>query len=364
MAMAANWGADDAYRAHALILLALAGYMFIRAVRTAGVPRPAPETGYMDEVIRWGVLATAFWGVVGFLAGTYIAFQLAYPELNLGLPWTTFGRLRPLHTSAVIFAFGGNALIATQLLRRAAHLRGAALGRQHRLVRVLGLPALHRARRHRLPARHQPVQGIRRARVVHRPLAHGRLGRLLAVFFGTIVKRKEPHIYVAIWFYLALHRHVAMLHVVNNLAMPVSIWARRAIIVFAGVQDALVQWWYGHNAVGFFLTRRLPRDHVLLHPEGGRPAGLFLPAVDHPLLVAGLHLHLGRAAPPALHGAARLGADARHGVLGHAVDAVLGRHDQRAADAARRLGQAAHRPGARCSSSPSASTAWRPSRGR
>ena len=90
-------------------------------------------------MIRAGVIATAFWGVVGFLAGTYIAFQLAYPELNLGLPWTIFGRLRPLHTSAVIFAFGGNALIATSLLRRPAHLRGAALGRQRRLVRVLGL---------------------------------------------------------------------------------------------------------------------------------------------------------------------------------------------------------------------------------
>src|SRR5690606_33137287 len=113
MAIAANWGHEPIYQAHALFLMAVAAFMAYRTIRQVGAPRPVPETGYMDGVIRAGVIATAFWGVVGFAAGTFIALQLAFPDLNLDLPWTSFGRLRPLHTSAVIFAFGGNALIAT-----------------------------------------------------------------------------------------------------------------------------------------------------------------------------------------------------------------------------------------------------------
>ena len=135
-----------------------------------------------------------------------------------------------------------------------------------------------------------------------------------------------------------------MLHVVNNLAIPVSFLGSKSYSVFSGVQDALTQWWYGHNAVGFFLTAGFLGMMYYFVPKQAEPAGLFLPAVDHPLLVADLPLHLGRPAPPALHRAARLGADARHGVLDHAVDAVLGRHDQRPDDAVGRLGQAPHRP--------------------
>ena len=104
----------------------------------------------MDDVVRAGVIATVFWGIAGFLVGVFIALQLAFPELNLDLPWTTFGRLRPLHTSAVIFAFGGNALIATSFYVVQRTCRRAPGRRQPRLVRLLGLPALHRARRDRL----------------------------------------------------------------------------------------------------------------------------------------------------------------------------------------------------------------------
>src|SRR5690606_23608739 len=116
-AMAANFALDQVYQVHALLLMVLAGAGFVWAVLDAplgftGAERTAP-TGYMDDVVRAGVIATAFWGVVGFGVGTFIAFQLAFPALNFDLPWTTFGRLRPLHTSAVISAFGGNALIAT-----------------------------------------------------------------------------------------------------------------------------------------------------------------------------------------------------------------------------------------------------------
>ncbi|MEM9783021.1 MAG: cbb3-type cytochrome c oxidase subunit I, partial [Pseudomonadota bacterium] len=112
-AMAANFGHDLAYRVHALLILALAAFLFWRVMtaedrKPALVSGPDPNSGYDDAVIRAGVIATAFWGVVGFLVGVYIAFQLAFPWLNWDLPWTSFGRLRPLHTSAVIFAFGGN----------------------------------------------------------------------------------------------------------------------------------------------------------------------------------------------------------------------------------------------------------------
>ncbi|MCZ6745138.1 MAG: cbb3-type cytochrome c oxidase subunit I, partial [Alphaproteobacteria bacterium] len=111
-AIAANWARDIAYQVNALTVMAVASGFFIHTIRTMGNPRAA-ATGYMDDVIRAGVIATAFWGMAGFAAGVYIAFELAFPELNWGLSYTSFGRLRPLHTSAVIFAFGGNALICT-----------------------------------------------------------------------------------------------------------------------------------------------------------------------------------------------------------------------------------------------------------
>ncbi len=254
MAMAANWGEDATYRLHALILMGLAALMFVRAVRTAGAPAPEPETGYMDEVIRYGVTATAVWGVVGFLAGVYIAFQLAYPALNLGLPWTTFGRLRPLHTSAVIFAFGGNALIATSfyIVQRtcATRLWGGNTAWfvfwGYNLFIVLAATSY--------------VLGGSQSKEYSEPEWYIDIWltvvwvAYLAVFLGTIVKRKEPHIYVANWFYLSFIVTIAMLHVVNNLAVPVSIWSSQSVILFPGVQGAMVQWWYGHNAVGFFLT--------------------------------------------------------------------------------------------------------------
>jgi cytochrome c oxidase cbb3-type subunit 1 len=253
-AMAANWGVDQVYRVHALILLAVAGFFFIWSIRSAGAPAPAPETGYADGVIRAGVIATAFWGVVGFLAGTYIAFQLAFPILNWDLPWTSFGRLRPLHTSAVIFAFGGNALIATSfyVVQRtcATRLWGGKAAWfvfwGYNLFIVLAATGY--------------VLGSTQSKEYAEPEWYVDLWLTvvwvvyLAVFMGTLVKRKEPHIYVANWFYLSFIVTVAMLHVVNNLSIPISIWSSQSVTLWPGVQGAMVQWWYGHNAVGFFLT--------------------------------------------------------------------------------------------------------------
>jgi len=254
MAIAANWGHEPIYQAHALFLMAVAAFMAYRTIRQVGAPRPVPETGYMDGVIRAGVIATAFWGVVGFAAGTFIALQLAFPDLNLDLPWTSFGRLRPLHTSAVIFAFGGNALIATSfyVVQRtcATRLWGGDTAWfvfwGYNIFIVLAATGY--------------LFGATQSKEYAEPEWYADLlltvvwVAYLAVFLGTIVKRREPHIYVANWFFLAFIITIAMLHIVNNLTVPVSLFSATSVPLFPGVQGAMVQWWYGHNAVGFFLT--------------------------------------------------------------------------------------------------------------
>ncbi|HRO12025.1 cytochrome-c oxidase, cbb3-type subunit I [Amaricoccus sp.] len=256
-AIAANWGEDAVYRAHALILLAVAAALFLWSIRTAGAPvatAGAAPAGYMDGVVRAGVIATTFWAVVGFLAGTYVAFQLAFPVLNWDLPWTSFGRLRPLHTSAVIFAFGGNALIATSfyVVQRtcATRLWGGNAAWfvfwGYNLFIVLAATGY--------------VLGSTQSKEYAEPEWYADLWLTivwvvyLAVFLGTVIRRKEPHIYVANWFYLSFIVTIAMLHVINNLAVPVSIWSSHSVVLWPGVQGAMVQWWYGHNAVAFFLT--------------------------------------------------------------------------------------------------------------
>jgi cytochrome c oxidase cbb3-type subunit I len=221
---------------------------------TAIAASRAAET-YNEEVVRKFTIATVLWGVVAFAAGVFIALQLAFPELNLGLPWTTFGRLRPVHTSAAIFAFGGNALFATSLFVvqrtcRAPLFGGPALADfvfwGYQLFIVLAASGY--------------VLGISEGREYAEPEWYVDLWltlvwvAYLAIFLGTIVKRREPHIYVANWFYLAFIVTVAVLHIGNNLSLPVSVFGAKSYSLFAGVQDAMLQWWYGHNAVGFFLT--------------------------------------------------------------------------------------------------------------
>jgi cytochrome c oxidase cbb3-type subunit 1 len=174
--------------------------------------------------------------------------------LNLGLPWTTFGRLRPLHTSAVIFAFGGTVLITTSfyVVQRTCQTR--------LFGDVLPWFVFWGYQLFILLAATGYLLGGSQSREYAEPewyidlfLTVVWVGYLLT-FLGTIWKRKEPHIYVANWFYLAFIVTIAMLHIVNNLAVPVSLTGSKSYSLFAGVQDALTQWWYGHNAVGFFLT--------------------------------------------------------------------------------------------------------------
>jgi cytochrome c oxidase cbb3-type subunit 1 len=255
MLTAAGVAADAAFAVHMLILAAAAAIMLVVTLRRSDQPAVAADLShYDDEVIRWGVIATVFWGVVGLLVGVTIASQLAWPLLNLDSEFTTFGRLRPLHTSAVIFAFGGNALIATSyyIVQRTCRARLAfpTLARfvfwGYQLFIVLAATGY--------------VMGVTEAREYAEPEWYVDIWltivwvSYLAVYVGTILRRSEPHIYVANWFYLAFIITVAMLHLVNNLSMPVSLVGSKSYAAFAGVQDALLQWWYGHNAVGFFLT--------------------------------------------------------------------------------------------------------------
>ena len=168
----------------------------------------------------------------------------------------------------------------------------------------------------------------------------------LLVFLGTLMRRKEPHIYVANWFYLAFIVTIAVLHLGNNAAVPVSVFSSKSYIVWSGVQDAMVQWWYGHNAVGFFLTAGfLGIMYYFIPKRAERPIYSYRLSIIHFWALIFLYIWAG---PHHLHytALAGLGADARHDVLDHAVDAVLGRHDQRPDDAVGRLGQAAHRSGA------------------
>ncbi len=222
---------------------------------TTGPVAQSRSTDYVENVVRWFVIATIFWGVVGFIAGTFIAFQLAYPELNFGPAWLNFGRLRPVHTSAVIFAFGGNALIATSLYVVQRTCRQRLFGGQYLALFIFVGYQLFI-----VLAASGYLLGITQSKEYAEPEWYVDIWltivwvAYLVAFAGTLMTRRESHIYVANWFYLAFIVTVAMLHIVNNLAMPVSFGGPKSYPLFAGVQDAMTQWWYGHNAVGFFLT--------------------------------------------------------------------------------------------------------------
>ncbi|SMB22203.1 Cytochrome c oxidase subunit 1 [Sterolibacterium denitrificans] len=207
---------------------------------------------YNDRVVRLFLLAAAVWGIVGMLVGMYAAAELAWPALNFEIPWLTFSRLRPDHTFGVIFAFGGSALIGTcyYIVQRTGHCRLAWDGVAEftfwgwQAVCVLAMLTM-------------PL-GMTQGKEYAEPewfvdilltivwVAFG------AVFFATLARRRIAHIYVANWYYGAFIIAVGLLHVVNNLALPVS-WSK-SYPIYAGVADAMVQWWYGHNAVAFFLT--------------------------------------------------------------------------------------------------------------
>ncbi|KIQ27345.1 cytochrome-c oxidase, cbb3-type subunit I [Pseudomonas viridiflava] len=209
-------------------------------------------TAYNYTVVRQFAIMTVVWGIVGMALGVFIASQLVWPELNFGLEWTTFGRLRPLHTNLVIFAFGGCALFGTSyyVVQRTCQTRLISdrlaaftfWGWQAVIVSaIVSLPMGYTTTKEYAELE-WPIAIL--LAIVW--IAYG------AVFFGTIVRRKTRHIYVANWFYGAFIVVTGMLHVVNHIALPVSLF--KSYSAYAGATDAMIQWWYGHNAVGFFLT--------------------------------------------------------------------------------------------------------------
>ena len=210
-------------------------------------------TVYNDDIVKLFTIASMFWGVVGMLVGLIIALQMAFPELNVE-PYLTFGRLRPVHTSGVIFAFGGNVLFATSyfVVQRTCHTRlwndGLSLFTFWGYQAFIVMAALGY------------VLGVTQGKEYAEPEWYADLWltvvwvAYLVIFLMTLRNRKEPHIYVANWFYLAFIVTVAVLHLVNGANIPFSITGSESVPVWGGVQSALIQWWYGHNAVGFFLT--------------------------------------------------------------------------------------------------------------
>ena len=252
---------SSAYSFHA-ILFAVASAWAIYKIVDRYHQRPAEmppltidgKPNYNYGPIKFATLASLFWGIAGFTIGLWAALELAFPVLNLDLPWFSFGRLRPLHTSAVIFAFGGNVLIAASFYVVQRTSRARLAGDLAPWFVVLGYNLFI------VIAGTGYLLGITEAKEYAEPEWYADLWLTvvwvvyLLVYLGTLLRREEPHIYVANWFFLAFILTIAVLHLGNNAAIPVSLFSSKSYIVWAGVQDALIQWWYGHNAVGFFLT--------------------------------------------------------------------------------------------------------------
>ena len=242
------------------------------------------QSTYNYKVVRQFAVMTVIWGIVGMLVGVIIAAQLVWPELNFA-PWLTFGRLRPLHTNAVIFAFGGCGLFATSyyVVQRTSHARLFAGGlaaftfwgwQLVILLAALSLPLGFTSSKEYAELE-WPIDIL--ITVVWVSYA--------IVFFGTIAKRKVSHIYVANWFFGSMILTIAVLHLVNNAEIPVfaaGILTPKSYSAYAGVQDAMVQWWYGHNAVGFFLTTGfLGMMYYFVPKQAGRPIYSYRLSVVH-----------------------------------------------------------------------------------
>ncbi len=284
--MGAAFAQDSLFRIHAYILFAvllISTILLLRRVQFApAAPTAAADSdAYMDGPVRYGVIATMFWGIVGFLVGVVVASQLAWPDLNIE-PWFNFGRMRPLHTSAVVFAFGGNALLATSFYVVQRTTRARLFGGNLAWFVFWGYQLFI------VMAATGYLLGITQSREYAEPEWYVDLWltvvwvAYLLVFLGTLLKRKEPHIYVANWFYLSFIITIAMLHVVNNLAMPVSFLGTKSYSAFSGVQDALTQWWYGHNAVGFFLTAGfLGMMYYFVPKQANRPVYSYRLSIVH-----------------------------------------------------------------------------------
>lgn len=258
-----------------------------------------PAEQYNFDIVKKFAVMSLVWAVVGMSVGVWIASELAWPFLNFDSPYFSFGRFRPVHTSAVIFGFGGSALFATSyyVVQRTCQARlfpdGLASftfwGWQTVIVLAAVSYVLGYTQAREYAEMEWPIDILIELVWVS----------YLVVFVGTIMRRKQPHIYVANWFYLAFILATALLHTFNNLAMPIDLFSMKSYSLFAGTQDAMTQWWYGHNAVGFFLTSAfLGMMYYFVPKHAGRPIYSYRLSIVHfwalsfmYMWVGGHHLH-------------------------------------------------------------------------
>ena len=252
----ATIGDSGLFRFHGWVTIIYSLFVLVLLIVAWREPLPTSERfkSYYDSPTKAGIVLALVWAVAGFFVGDWVAWLLVFPDWTFDIEWLTFGRLRPVHTSGVIFGFGGNALIATSF-----HV-------------------MQRTSRARMPDQFSPwfvligynlfcvlaatgyLAGISQSKESAEPEWYADILLVivwlayLALYLRTLARRAEPHIYVSNWYYLAFIIAVAMLHIINNLAIPISWTDYKSYSLFSGVQDAMTQWWYGHNAVAFFLT--------------------------------------------------------------------------------------------------------------
>ena len=249
-------------------------------MQNAPAPAKTIAVDYNDTVVRRFAIMTIVWGIVGMAVGVLIAAELIWPTLNFNLPYLSYGRLRPLHTNAVIFAFGGSALFASSyyIVQRTSQVRlfcdklanFTFWGWQLVIVLAAITLPLGITQSKEYAELEWPIDLL--IAVVW--VAYG------IVFFGTLATRKIKHIYVANWFFAAYIITIAVLHIINNLAIPVSL--TKSYVIYSGVVDAMVEWWYGHNAVGFFLTAAfLGMMYYFVPKQAGRPIYSYRLSIVH-----------------------------------------------------------------------------------
>ncbi|MCK4562239.1 MAG: cbb3-type cytochrome c oxidase subunit I, partial [Flavobacteriaceae bacterium] len=225
---------------------------------------------YDNKIVKLFLSATILWGIVGMLVGLLVAFLFMFPNYLGNISWLSFGRLRPLHTNAVIFAFVGNGFFAGMYYSMQRLLKTRMFNDTLSKVHFWGWQLIIVAAAITLPL---GLTSSKEYAELEWPIdiAITIIWVVMGInMIGTIIKRRQRHIYVAIWFYIATFVTIAVLHIFNNLELPVS--AFKSYSIYAGVQDALVQWWYGHNAVAFFLTAGfLGIMYYFIPKQVGRP---------------------------------------------------------------------------------------------
>ena len=272
MAAAARHGVMAVHGAMALALGL--GLVFIIGGSLYDRRGPGPQrlSQYYDATTRFGIVMTLIWAMIGMTIGVWVAALLYWPEATPLWGWTSFGRLRPVHTTGIIFGFGGNALIATSfhVLQRTTRARLADVISPWVVLIGFNLFCAWAVTGY--------LMGSTQSKEYAEAEWYADLWLVViwvtyfTLYIRTLARRNEPHIYVANWYYMAFILVVAMLHIVNNLALPVSFAGAKSYTIWAGVQDAMIQWWYGHNAVAFFLTAGfLGMLYYFLPVRSGRP---------------------------------------------------------------------------------------------